>query len=146
MTKNDTTLADLEEEVINCHIEYVKASNGSTYESECLAYLKAAVKVRDDCLAGKQSWFDDFGDIENNDMFKASAVQVGGDHYKDQGLQPFEITYANFGYAGIRASCYTKVNKYLVRDKNDHRENVEKAIHVLQIQLEYYDKFVKEQE
>lgn len=97
-------------------------------------------------MTKNEPWFDDFGDIENNDMFKASAVQVGGNHYKDQGLQPFEITYANFGYAGIRASCYTKVNKYLVRDKNEHRENVEKAIHVLQIQLEYYDKFVKEQE
>ena len=66
--------------------------------------------------------------------------QVGGDHYKNQGLQPFEITYANFGYKGLQASVYTKVNKYLTRDKGDHRENVEKAIHCLQIQLQFWEK------
>jgi hypothetical protein len=63
--------------------------------------------------------------------------QVGGDHYKNQGLQPFEITYANFGYQGVRASVYTKVNKYLTREKGEHRENIEKAIHCLQVQLEF---------
>ena len=63
--------------------------------------------------------------------------QVGGGHYKNQGLQPFEITFANFGYEGVRASAYTKVNKYLVRNKGEHKENIEKAIHVLQIQLEF---------
>ena len=63
--------------------------------------------------------------------------QVGGDHYKNQGLQPFEITYANFGYQGVRASVYTKVNKYLTRDKGGHKENIEKAIHCLQVQLEF---------
>lgn len=66
--------------------------------------------------------------------------QVGGTHYKDQGIQPFEITYANFGYEGIRASVYTKVNKYLTRTKGDHKENLEKAIHCLQIQLELLDR------
>ena len=70
----------------------------------------------------------------------ATNSQVGGTHYKDQGLQPFEITFKNFGYEGIRHSCYTKVQKYLTRDKNKHRENLEKAIHVLQIQLEYLDR------
>jgi len=63
--------------------------------------------------------------------------QVGGDHYKHTTLQPFEITFANFGYVGVAASAYTKVNKYLIRDKGDHKENIEKAIHVLQIQLEF---------
>jgi hypothetical protein len=71
--------------------------------------------------------------------------QVGGNHYKDQGLQPFEITYANFGYEGIRASVYTKVNKYLTRAKGDHKENLEKAIHCLQIQLELLDRSKKKQ-
>jgi len=64
-------------------------------------------------------------------------IQVGGAHYKEQGLQPFEITYANFGYAGIQASVYTKVNKYLTRDKGDHVENIKKAIHCLDVQLHY---------
>ena len=68
--------------------------------------------------------------------------QVGGDHYKKQGLQPFEITYQNFGYFGLKASVFTKVNKYLTRDKagSDHRENIEKAIHSLQCQLEFLDR------
>ena len=63
--------------------------------------------------------------------------QIGGNHYKVQGLEPFEITYANFGYKGVRAAAYTKVNKYLTRDKGDHVENIQKAIHCLQIQLDY---------
>jgi len=67
----------------------------------------------------------------------ALESQVGGDHYKNQGIQPFEITYKNFGYEGLQAAVYTKVNKYLTRDKGDHQENVEKAIHCLQIQLDY---------
>ena len=72
-------------------------------------------------------------------IYTQSALesQVGGDHYKNQGIQPFEITYKNFGYEGLQAAVYTKVNKYLTRDKGDHRENVEKAIHCLQIQLDY---------
>ena len=70
----------------------------------------------------------------------AINTQVGGDHYKKQGVQPFELTYANFGYAGLRAAVYTKVNKYLSRDKGTHRQDIEKAIHCLQIQLEFWDK------
>lgn len=70
----------------------------------------------------------------------ALGTQIGGEHYKEMGLQPFEITYANFGYQGIRASAYTKVNKYLVRDKDDHKGQLEKAIHVLQIQLQFLNR------
>lgn len=68
---------------------------------------------------------------------KSLDEQIGGEHYKAQGLQPFEITYANFGYKGVSAAVYTKVNKYLTRDKGDHVENIQKAIHCLQIQLDY---------
>jgi hypothetical protein len=70
----------------------------------------------------------------------ALKEQVGGDHYKKQGLQPFEITFANFGYFGLRAAVYTKVNKYLNRDKDTHRKDIQKAIHCLQIQLEFLDR------
>jgi len=69
----------------------------------------------------------------------ALDTQVAGDHYKNQGIQPFEVTFANFGYQGVRAAAYTKVLKYLTREKGIHRENVEKAIHCLQIQLELHD-------
>ena len=67
---------------------------------------------------------------------KAIETQVGGDHYKDNGIQPFEMTLANFGYEGLRAAVYTKVNKYLIRNKNSHIEDIKKAIHCLEIQLE----------
>jgi len=66
-------------------------------------------------------------------------TQVGGSHYKDQGLQPFEITYANFGYLGLRAAVYNKVNKYLSRDKGTHKLDIEKAIHCLQVQLQFLE-------
>ena len=72
-------------------------------------------------------------------MIKALDKQVAGDHYKSLALQPFEITFANFGYEGVRAAVYTKVNKYLTREKGVHRENLEKAIHCLEIQLDLHD-------
>ncbi len=69
----------------------------------------------------------------------SSDKQVGGAHYTSLGIQPFEITERNFGYQGLRASVYTKVNKYLSRDKGGfkkHIEDIEKSIHCLEIQLE----------
>jgi len=69
--------------------------------------------------------------------------QINGNHYLVLGVQPLEATYANFGYDGVRASVYTKVNKYLTRSKGSHRHDLEKAIHVLQIQLEYHKKYTE---
>ena len=66
--------------------------------------------------------------------------QVGGDHYEKLGLQPFEITFRNFGYPAVRHSAYNKVQKYLTREKGSHRQDIEKSIHVLQIQLEFLDR------
>lgn len=70
----------------------------------------------------------------------AITTQVGGNHYTDLGIQPIELTYANFGYEGIQAAIYTKVNKYLSRDKGTHEKDIEKAIHCLKLQLEYLRK------
>ena len=81
---------------------------------------------------------DDFGDMATL-AATATESQVGGDHYTKQGIQPLESTFANFGYSGVQASIYTKVNKYLTRDKGTHRLDLTKAIHVLQMQVEYYD-------
>ena len=64
---------------------------------------------------------------------EATTNQVGGDHYKDQGIQPLELTYLNFGYAGVKASLYTKVNKYLTRNKANEGEDIRKAIHCLEM-------------
>jgi len=84
---------------------------------------------------------DNYTDYTKDATAKYSALgqQVAGDHYKNQGLQPFEITFANFGYEGVQAAVYTKVLKYLTREKGVHRENLEKAIHCLEIQLELHD-------
>jgi len=89
----------------------------------------------------KYTFIDDFGDMEALMDTKAIDTQVGGDHYTKQGIQPLESTFSNFGYTGIQAAIYTKVNKYLTRDKGTHRQDLTKAIHVLQMQLEYYDRF-----
>ena len=82
---------------------------------------------------------DDFGDM---DTLATTAIesQVGGGHYK-KGIQPLEGTFANFGYEGVAAAIYTLVNKYLTREKGTHRQDLTKAIHVLQMQLEFYDRF-----
>ena len=84
----------------------------------------------------------DTDDMKIEPTIVASAIksQVGGNHYKDQGIQPLEATYANFGYEGLRASIYTKVNKYLTREKGSHKTDIEKAIHVLQMQLEFLNR------
>lgn len=63
----------------------------------------------------------------------ATTEQVGGDHYKNQGIQPLEVTYLNYGYAGVKASLYTKVNKYLTRNKANEGEDIRKAIHCLEM-------------
>ena len=70
--------------------------------------------------------------------------QVGGDHYK-KGLQPFEVTFKNYGYFGIRATISNTVNKYMLREKGTHRADIEKAIHCLQCQLEFLDRHELEQ-
>ena len=66
--------------------------------------------------------------------------QVGGGHYKELGCQPLELTYLNYGYEGLRAAVYCKVNKYQLRTKGDPVVNLEKAIHCLEIQLEFLKK------
>jgi len=67
----------------------------------------------------------------------ATDKQVGGTHYKEQGLEPVEVTYENFGYYGVRAALYTKVNKYLTRNKGNHIEDLEKAKHCIELQIEF---------
>lgn len=70
------------------------------------------------------------------DEVRPTNTQVGGCHYKNLGIQPLEMTYKNFGYAGLKSSIYTKVNKYLLRDKESEVEDIKKAIHCLEILLE----------
>lgn len=64
------------------------------------------------------------------------SKQVDGTHYLNMGIQPLEVTFLNFGYAGLKASVHTKVIKYITRDKGDEVVNLKKAIHCLEILLE----------
>ena len=59
--------------------------------------------------------------------------QVGGNHYKELGMQPLEHTYLNYGYQGLKAAIHTKVDKYLLRRKDNEVEQIEKAIHCLEV-------------
>ena len=113
-----------------------------------------------------ERWFDDFGDTEasvaqgaplmvercfiNSEPHlnfidevqpqKATDRQIDGEHYNKQAIEPLEATFLNFGYDGLRASIYTKVGKYLTREKGTHRQDITKAIHCLEMQLEFFDR------
>lgn len=72
---------------------------------------------------------------------QALQKQVGGSHYKSYGdFQPIEVCYRRYGYPGVKASLHLKVDKYLTRDKGDGLENIEKAIHCLELLRDYYVK------
>ena len=141
-------LDKLQEDVHNTHKAYFNATHGTLDEAKMHQIFKNAANLRNkqidkmqkagiSCETGLPYKEYVFGDVLDN----ATNSQVGGNHYKNQGVQPIEATFANFGYEGIRASIYTKVNKYLTRDKGTHRQDITKAIHVLQMQLEFYDKY-----
>ena len=59
-------------------------------------------------------------------MEKKSAleIQIDGQHYKKQKIQPIELAYK---LGGTPAFC--KLAKYLTREKNDKKVNLQKAYH-----------------
>ena len=61
-------------------------------------------------------------------MEKKSAldVQIDGQHYKNQKIQPIELAYK---LGGTPAFC--KLAKYLTREKNDKKINLQKAYHCI---------------
>lgn len=66
-------------------------------------------------------------------MEKKSALetQQGGNHYKTMRLQPVEL-----GYKIGATPCFVKLAKYLTRNKNDKKENLEKAFHCICLEQE----------
>lgn len=59
--------------------------------------------------------------------------QVDGKHYTEQLLQPIEAAYL------LNATpCWTKLNKYLTRDKGDKLSNLNKALHCIELE-EYFE-------
>ena len=65
---------------------------------------------------------------------KASSKQVGGTHYKQETIQPWDIIdeYELGFYEG-------NVLKYLLRDKGNKKEDLEKAVHYLEKIIEGLD-------
>lgn len=61
----------------------------------------------------------------------ALSTQVDGDHYKKLKMQPLELAYLIGG-----TPCFTKLAKYMTRDKGDRNINLDKAIHCIQIEQE----------
>lgn len=62
----------------------------------------------------------------------AKDTQVGGSHYAGRNIQPVEYATANgFGY------CESMALKYITRHRQKNgRQDIEKAIHCLQLLLE----------
>lgn len=54
--------------------------------------------------------------------------QVGGSHYLNMAIQPMEFSMAN----GLNACQHTAI-KYIVRRKGNRLEDIDKAIHTLQL-------------
>jgi hypothetical protein len=111
-------------------VKQMKADNSS----------KATIKF-DNIKAKEQTGFNPDGSIRFSECLapsevKASETQVGGSHYTDLKIQPLELTYANFGYIGLKAAIYTKVNKYMTRKKDDEIGQLKKARHCLDFLIE----------
>jgi len=66
----------------------------------------------------------------------ALDVQIDGSHYKNIKIQPIELAYK------LGASpAFCKLAKYISRQKNDKKINLQKAIHCIQLENELYDKY-----
>jgi len=59
--------------------------------------------------------------------------QVGGSHYTDKAIQPLQRTLLNKGYEAFSGACYTKIDKYTTRVKDNEVEQLKKAKHVLEL-------------
>ena len=69
-------------------------------------------------------------------MEKKSAldIQIDGQHYKNQKIQPIELAYK---LGGTPAFC--KLAKYLTREKNNKKVNLEKAYHCICLEEDLVD-------
>lgn len=69
---------------------------------------------------------------EETPEYGSLATQVGGNHYKDYAIQPVEFCQRN-----QLPFCESNAIKYICRHKDKNgRQDIEKAIHYLQILLE----------
>lgn len=66
----------------------------------------------------------------------ALDTQIQGTHYKNVKIQPIELAYT---LGASPALC--KLMKYLSRDKNDKKINLQKAVHCIQLEQELFKKY-----
>ena len=73
-------------------------------------------------------------DVLNEPHKSPADRQVGGNHYKEKSIQPWDVIDAfDLGfYEG-------NVLKYLLRDKGNKKEDLEKAVHYLEKIIEGLD-------
>ena len=62
---------------------------------------------------------------------KASEIQIGGDHYKKLKISPLDFILAN-----NLSYCLGQVVKYICRDKDNKIEDLLKAKHYIDLELE----------
>lgn len=73
-------------------------------------------------------------------MSTALSRQVGGSHYVDTGMQPFEFTLAN-GWDGAAHTILKYLSRYTL---DGGREDLEKAMHVAEIRRDLLAKTQRE--
>lgn len=81
---------------------------------------------------------EDTSPVTTNAFKDALRSQVGGSHYKDMAIQPVEFCQKN----GLNY-CESNVVKYVCRHRSKNgRQDIEKAIHYLQLllEMEYQEK------
>jgi len=95
----------------------------------------------------KQTYIDEVERLRGNNTMHydeqretAMEQQVGGTHYKDLGVQPLKLTLKNMGFLAFEGACYTKINKYMIRNKDNKVEQLKKAHHVLSMWIEEAEK------
>lgn len=69
---------------------------------------------------------------------KASEIQIGGDHYKKLKISPLDFILAN-----NLSYCLGQVVKYISRDKDNRIEDLLKAKHYIDLELEKVHKVDK---
>lgn len=77
--------------------------------------------------------------VRHPDATKPSALseQVGGDHYLRLGdYQPWKVLHATMSPDEFRGYMIGTAQAYLIRNKDNRRQDIEKAMHTLQGWLE----------
>lgn len=72
----------------------------------------------------------------------ANQEQIGGDHYKKHGIQPWDVL-EDWGrdLVGVQAFCFGCILKYLCRYRDKYGvEDLKKARHYMDKLIETYEK------